>query len=170
MLTPVRRYCRLCGCHRAQHHFSGKGRKKHVCRDCMKLPPQERSDRLAMLEVEGFVWRQRNISAGNILRLKELIDSSIPVLSDLASVVLQIASVAPGRRGRLAKIQGAHLLLWKRMLAVNLVPRDDEGDDVLVDGLAVGLGFEDELGFDLDVTGAFGFSVVRGDDDRGIPF
>ncbi len=29
-------YCRICGRTRANEKFSGKGRKKHVCKDCAK--------------------------------------------------------------------------------------------------------------------------------------
>lgn len=35
-------YCRICGRERANEKFSGKGHKIHVCKDCMRLPKEER--------------------------------------------------------------------------------------------------------------------------------
>ena len=149
----MNQYCRLCACYRAQHQFSGKGRRAHLCRDCIKLPAQERADRLAMMEVHGFVWGQRNISTKNIKRLTKLVDSNNAEVAELAAVVLQIATVAPGRRRRLARIQEAQPLLWERMLAINLVLRDEEYDGEIGERNSPDLDEDDELAFDCDVTG-----------------
>jgi hypothetical protein len=27
-------YCRICGCYRANEKFSGKGHRRHICKDC----------------------------------------------------------------------------------------------------------------------------------------
>lgn len=121
----------------------------------MKLPAQERADRLAILEVGGFVWGQRNISDRNKERLRELVESSNAELAELAAVVLQIAIVAPGRRRRLARIREAHPLLWARMLAVNLVPGPDDVDDEFLSEVGEEFEADDELGFDCDFTGDF---------------
>jgi len=35
-------YCRICGCYRANDKFSGKGHRIHICKDCARLPVEER--------------------------------------------------------------------------------------------------------------------------------
>jgi ribosome-binding protein aMBF1 (putative translation factor) len=38
-------YCKICGEHKANEKFSGKGHSMHVCRECASLP-QERKNEL----------------------------------------------------------------------------------------------------------------------------
>lgn len=36
-------YCKICGRYRANEKFSGKGHASHICKDCAKLPPEEKA-------------------------------------------------------------------------------------------------------------------------------
>lgn len=49
---PMGHYCRICGRERANEKFSGKGHKIHVCKDCMRLPQEERQ----AVEEEQEIW------------------------------------------------------------------------------------------------------------------
>ena len=41
-------YCRICGRTRANERFSGKGHKKHICKECSKLSVSE-SDEMTII-------------------------------------------------------------------------------------------------------------------------
>lgn len=36
-------YCRICGRRRPNEEFSGKGHAAHICKDCAKMPVEQRS-------------------------------------------------------------------------------------------------------------------------------
>lgn len=48
-------YCRICGRHRPNEKFSGKGHNIHVCKDCMQLPKEKRQFIEEQDEIEGFL-------------------------------------------------------------------------------------------------------------------
>lgn len=161
--TPrMPKHCRLCDCYRPNEAFSGKGRRLNLCSECRKLPLQVRADRLAILEIHGFVWRQSNISAKNMIRLKVLTRSTNAKLAELAAVVLQMAAVAPGRRRRFARIRNTHPMLGERMRELGLVP---EADDLHEDFLAGSAG-----NAEADDALAFGYEDPADDEDCDIPF
>lgn len=64
------RYCRVCKRGLPNERFSGKGHARHVCRECSRLPQEER----AKIEQEDEIFRfleQSHISDGNVKRLEE---------------------------------------------------------------------------------------------------
>lgn len=93
-------YCRICGRYRANEKFSGKGHQIHVCKDCMRLPKEERQ----ATEEEQEIWdylRQSNISETNLARLGKLAASPNEEIAAMARLVLEIGRVHPQRRSRL---------------------------------------------------------------------
>ena len=93
-------YCRICGRERANEKFSGKGHRIHVCKDCMRLPKEER----LAIEEEQEIWgylSQSNISARNLSRLKKLAASPNEEIAGMARLVLEIGRVHPQKRNRL---------------------------------------------------------------------
>ena len=93
-------YCRICGRERANEKFSGKGHRIHVCKDCMRLPKEERQ----AIEEEQEIWgylSQFNISAKNLSRLKKLAASPNEETAGMASLVLEIGRVHPQKRNRI---------------------------------------------------------------------
>jgi ribosome-binding protein aMBF1 (putative translation factor) len=95
----VGHYCRICGRERANEKFSGKGHQIHVCKDCMRLPKEERQ----AIEEEQEIWdylSQSNISAKNLSRLKKLAASPNEEIAGMARLVLEIGRVHPQKRNR----------------------------------------------------------------------
>ncbi len=95
-------YCRICGRERPNEKFSGKGHRTHVCKDCKRLPAEERRFSEDQEEILDFL-DQSNISPKNIERLEVLACSPNPKVAETADMVLQIAKVAP-RKGKRLRI------------------------------------------------------------------
>jgi ribosome-binding protein aMBF1 (putative translation factor) len=100
-------YCRICGRERANEKFSGKGHQIHVCKDCMRLPQEERQAAEEEQEIWGYL-SQSNISAKNLSRLKKLATSPNEEIAGMARLVLEsrrhsygIGRVHPQKRNRL---------------------------------------------------------------------
>lgn len=100
-------YCRICGRYRANEKFSGKGHKIHVCKDCARLPVEERRAIEQEDEITGFL-KQSNISQANIVRLKTLAASPNSEIARLSRLVLEIARTHPQKKGRLRFLAREH--------------------------------------------------------------
>ena len=92
-------YCWVCGRTRANERFSGKGHARHICKDCQRLPREQRDRVQALLEVEGFL-EQKNISGKNVARLETLTRSADGEVRQKAGLVLEVAHLAPHKRRR----------------------------------------------------------------------
>ncbi|MBV8277362.1 MAG: hypothetical protein JO170_19175 [Verrucomicrobia bacterium] len=93
-------YCHICGRIRANEKFSGRGHRDHICKDCQRLPREERDRVTCLDELYGFL-EQSHISQKNIDRLGILARHADPEVRKLADLVLDIAQVKPYRRRRL---------------------------------------------------------------------
>ena len=131
-------YCRLCGSHRANERFSGRGHRTNVCRYCQRLPKDERLAIEAGLDLDGFLFAQSHISKKNRERLRELCESPTPGIATLAAIVLQIATIAPykKKRFRILRRVAPHLIqaLVDQGLLKPLVPLEDLDEEAQIDG------------------------------------
>ena len=93
-------YCRLCGRTRANEKFSGKGHRTHVCKDCARMPKEEKDAIEHAEEIFGYL-KQSRISQKNINRLKTLAASSNVRIAELATIVSEVATVMPHKKRRL---------------------------------------------------------------------
>ncbi|MCF6158979.1 MAG: hypothetical protein E3K32_10515 [wastewater metagenome] len=93
-------YCRICGRRRSNEKFSGKGHKTHVCKECARMPKEEREAIEQEDEIFGFLT-QSHISAKNISRLEALAKSNNDTIVALATIVLEVGKVTPYKRQRL---------------------------------------------------------------------
>ena len=110
-------YCRICQRTRANERFTGRGHRDHICKSCQRLPREDR-DRIEHLdELFGFL-RQSNISAKNIDRLKTLEEDSKKEIRELATLILEVARVKPGKRRRWSFLAEHHRDLWRRLRIV----------------------------------------------------
>ncbi|HAU37497.1 MAG TPA: hypothetical protein DCX07_07230 [Phycisphaerales bacterium] len=114
-------YCWVCGRTRANERFSGKGHARHICRDCARLPKEERDRAQALIDIERFL-RQSNISAGNVARLKRLCGSSSEEVRRKAALVLEVALAKPGKRRRWGFLARTHPSLLDRLREEGLLP------------------------------------------------
>ena len=94
-------YCRICGRHRPNEKFSGKGHNIHVCKNCMQLPKEKRQFIEERDEIECFL-SPSNISEKNLDRLKILTASPNSEIARMATLVWEISKVHPYKRKRLS--------------------------------------------------------------------
>lgn len=50
-------YCKVCGCHKSNESFSGRGHALHICKECQSLPKDEQADMMRCNEVERAAFR-----------------------------------------------------------------------------------------------------------------
>jgi ribosome-binding protein aMBF1 (putative translation factor) len=116
----VAHYCRICERYRANEKFSGKGHKIHVCKDCMRLPKEERQ----RIEEEQEIWdflRQSNISQKNLARLKRLAASPNAEIGDMAQLVLEVGRAHPLKKNRLGFLARERKDLLERLEETGLI-------------------------------------------------
>ena len=113
-------YCWVCGRTRANEKFSGKGHARHVCKDCQRLPREERDAVQALRDIEGFL-DQRNISDKNISRLKSLLRSPNQEVHQKAELLLAVARIAPRKRKRWGLLARQEPELLNRLIEAGLL-------------------------------------------------
>lgn len=96
-------YCRICGKHKPNEKFSGKGHKNHICKACSLLPKKDRNKIDYLQEMYGF-WEQKNISKNNISRLGALSEYEDVEVSDIARVLRVVGTRFPLKKKRLSRI------------------------------------------------------------------
>src|SRR5206468_9978063 len=96
---------------------SGRGHRDHVCKDCQRMPRDERERIECLDELHGFL-RQSNISGKNLARLETLRDHGEPDVATLAALILDVARVLPGKRSRWLKLAQRHRPLFERAVGV----------------------------------------------------
>jgi hypothetical protein len=110
-------YCRICGRSRANEKFSGRGHRDHICKDCQRLPRDERDRIERMDELYGFL-DQSNISPKNIARLEILTQHASSEVKDLALLILEVGRVKPRKRRRWEFLAQNHSELFLRLKAL----------------------------------------------------
>ncbi len=114
VLVAMAHYCHICDRQQANERFSGRGRKEHVCKKCMKLPRATRQRIKDVDEIHGFL-RQSHISARNLERLRILAESSEEEVARLARLVHEMAEVKPYKTRRLKFLAKGHRDLIARL-------------------------------------------------------
>jgi len=72
--------------------------------------------------MHDFLCRQPNISRKNLKRLRLLATSKHPRIAELATVVLAVALVTPGKRNRIGRLLHNHPDLFEKLEALDLLP------------------------------------------------
>lgn len=81
-VKPHGHYCKVCGEHKANEKFSGKGHAAHICKACMSQTPAERSAAMAVRKIEGMAFRY--LSEAEIKWLRGKINDARPEIRDAA--------------------------------------------------------------------------------------
>src|SRR5580704_5463965 len=110
-------YCRICRRSRRNEKFSGRGRRNQVCKDCQRLPRDQRDRIERMDELYGFL-DQSNISPKNIARLEILAQHASSEVKALALLILEVARVKPHKRRRWKFLEENHPELFQRLKAL----------------------------------------------------
>lgn len=90
-------YCKICGRERPNEQFSGKGHRAHVCKQCKRMPKEQRRVIEAEEEIFGFM-AQTHISNRNVSRLQTLSASPIRRISELATPMLEVVNSSPRKK------------------------------------------------------------------------
>jgi hypothetical protein len=108
-------YCRICGRSRSNERFSGRGHRRHVCKDCQRQPRAIRERVESLDELHRFL-HQSVISPKNLARLKTLSGHADQEVAAHAALVLEIGRVQPGKRNRWLKLARHHRPLFERAI------------------------------------------------------
>src|SRR5689334_19120825 len=54
---PHGHYCWVCGEHKANEKFSGRGHATHMCKQCHAMPVSERNEMVAVRKAENMAFR-----------------------------------------------------------------------------------------------------------------
>jgi len=100
-------YCRICGRERPNEQFSGKGHRTYVCKECARMPKEQRRVIEAEEEIFGFM-AQTHISDRNMSRLQTLAASPIRRISELATPMLEVVVSSPRKKRK--KGRGSSIL------------------------------------------------------------
>ena len=79
---PQGHYCCVCGEHKANEKFSGKGHAAHICKACAALPVAERNAMQAINKIEGMAMR--HISDSEVKWLRSRLNDPRPEVQQVA--------------------------------------------------------------------------------------
>ena len=108
-------YCWVCGRHRPNEAFSGRGHGRHQCRECSRRPKQELAAIRTTDFINGVLFRQSNISKGNRKTLTGHLTSLDAEIRAMAQLALDIAHVKPHKRKRYRYLKAKHPQLLARL-------------------------------------------------------
>lgn len=112
-------YCWMCDCSRPNEAYSGRGHRDHVCRECQRLPAEEKS-RFGALRTMDDMLEESRISEKNVGYLTSLLASPSSDVVERAKIMLQIARLKPGKRKRYRHLR-QHEELWSSMVRLGMV-------------------------------------------------
>lgn len=79
---PHGHFCKVCGEHKANERFSGKGHAAHICKKCSALPVAERNEMVTIRKIEGM--SSRRLSESEIKWLRNHMKDQRPEVRDAA--------------------------------------------------------------------------------------
>jgi ribosome-binding protein aMBF1 (putative translation factor) len=113
-------YCRICGSRRPNEAFSGKGHRIHVCKQCARLPKEEREESECKDELFSYLSQSR-ISDKNVSHLRKPAISPNEQIAELAGIILQVAAINPYKKRRLKELAGKNCDLLHKLDETGLI-------------------------------------------------
>ena len=120
-------YCKICGEHKANEKFSGKGHAAHICKKCAALSPEERSKQMTLTKLENLPWY---LSKENIAWVRNLRNDKRPEISDMAKEVYSRRFPYAERNERKKQLHVRYLELY-----VNGEIWNEYGDEISVNAV-----------------------------------
>ena len=80
-------YCRVCGEHKANEKFTGKGHATHICKSCTSKSPAQSSEDMTINKLYSMVFR--HMSESEIKWLKNRRNDSRTEVSELAKKIFE---------------------------------------------------------------------------------
>jgi len=100
--------------HVAEQFVRLRPRRNHICKDCQRLPRDQRDRIERMDELYGFL-DQSNISPKNLARLEILAQHDSSEVKDLALLIFEVARLKPHKRRRWEFLAQNHSELFLRL-------------------------------------------------------
>ena len=101
-------YCRICGEHKANEKFSGRGHAVHICKACASKSPEQKSEDMTINKLHGMAFQ--HLSESEIKWLKNRRNDSRNEVSELAKEVFEIRFPRQARNEVKAKLHIEHML------------------------------------------------------------
>ena len=120
-IKPPGYYCRVCKVRKLRDEFPGMADKGRVCKACAKVSTGERLGIRHEEEIYHFL-RQAGLTKKTQERLDYLAQSKNPKTQELAKLMLQVAEVAPYKKGRFKILSELAPDLLKKLQDLGLVP------------------------------------------------
>ena len=79
---PRGHYCKVCGEHKANEKFSGRGHNAHICKKCSTMPVAERNEEMTLRKIEGMAFRY--LSESEIKWLRGKMSDARPTVREVA--------------------------------------------------------------------------------------
>ena len=84
-------YCKICGAHKANEKFSGKGHAVHICRECASLPQEKKNELQSINRIERIAGKYpRSKEDWNLLE-KCAKSTKYPEVSEFAQKILEMS-------------------------------------------------------------------------------
>jgi hypothetical protein len=80
-------YCKICGEHKANEKFSGKGHAAHICKACASKSPAQKSEDMTINRLHGMMFRYLN--EADMKWLKNRRNDEDPEVKELARAVFE---------------------------------------------------------------------------------
>ncbi len=120
-IKPPGYYCRVCKVRKLRDEFPGRAHKGRVCQDCAKVSNSERLGIQHEEEIFHFL-RQASLTPKTRERLEYLAQSKNKKTRELAKLMLQVADVAPFKKGRFKLLAELAPDLLTKLQNVGLIP------------------------------------------------
>jgi len=118
-------YCKICGEHKANEKFSGKGHAAHICKACASKSPAERSEDMTINRLHGMAFRYLN--EAEMKWLKNRRSDSRPEVRELAQQVFEVKFPRQARNEIKARLHIKNMVFHVRGEMY-----DEYGDEYLV--------------------------------------
>ncbi|MCF7975946.1 MAG: hypothetical protein K9N55_19170 [Phycisphaerae bacterium] len=119
-IKPPGYYCRVCKVRKLRDEFPGMADKGRVCKACATVSTGERLGMRHEEEIYHFL-RQANFTEQTRERLDYLAQSKNKKTRELAELMLQVAKLAPYKKGRLKILSELAPDLLKKLQDLGLV-------------------------------------------------
>ena len=85
---PHGHFCYVCGEHKANEKFSGRGHANHICKQCQALPITKRNEMIAVRKLDNMAFRY--LSQTEIKWLRKKMSDPRPEVRDAAQTAYDI--------------------------------------------------------------------------------
>lgn len=120
-------YCKICGEHKANEKFSGKGHAAHICKSCAAMPLEERNQAMTLARILNLPWY---LSKEQCAWLKKRCHDDRPAIKEAAQQAYECRFPFEERNRQKKQYHVDHLSLM-----VNNDVYDEYGDEIFLNAI-----------------------------------